>query len=328
MMQGADTLLMVGTSFPYSEFLPPPGQAKAIQIDLAARNLSIRYAMDLALVGDAKDTLAELLPLLRRKEDRSWQEEIEKGVTEWWQLMEERGQPLDLHGRIRPQGLFSSLSRHLPDNAILSSDSGTAANWYARHIKIRKGMKAMLSGNLATMVPGVPYAIAAKFAFPDRVSVAMVGDGAMQMGGMAEMLTALKYYKTWSDPRLIVLVLNNEDLNQVTWEQRAMEGDPRFEGSQAIPYMPFADYANLIGLKGIKVTTAAEIEGAWEEAFAADRPVIIDAITTPDEPPIPPHVTREEAEALMKSVLEDPKGGWRGALEGFRETVEAFVPGR
>jgi pyruvate dehydrogenase (quinone) len=328
MMQGADTLLMVGTSFPYSEFLPPPGQAKAVQIDLAARNLSIRYAMDLALVGDAKDTLAELLPLLHRKEDRSWQEEIEKGVTDWWQLMEERGQPSDLNGRIRPQGLFSSLSRHLPDNAILSSDSGTAANWYARHIKIRKGMKAMLSGNLATMVPGVPYAIAAKFAFPDRVSVAMVGDGAMQMGGMAEMLTALKYYKTWSDPRLIVLVLNNEDLNQVTWEQRAMEGDPRFEGSQSIPYMPFADYANLIGLKGIKVTTAAEIEGAWEEAFAADRPVIIDAITTPDEPPIPPHVTREEAEALMKSVLEDPKGGWRGALEGFRETVQAFVPGR
>ena len=328
MMQGADTLLMVGTSFPYSEFLPPLGQAKAVQIDLAARNLSIRYAMDLALVGDSKDTLAELLPLLHRKEDRSWQEEIEKAVTEWWQLMDERGQPSDLNGRIRPQGLFSSLSRHLPDNAILSSDSGTAANWYARHIKIRKGMKAMLSGNLATMVPGVPYAIAAKFAFPDRVSVAMVGDGAMQMGGMAEMLTALKYYKTWSDPRLIVLVLNNEDLNQVTWEQRAMEGDPRFEGSQAIPYMPFADYANLIGLKGIKVTTAAEIEGAWKEAFAADRPVIIDAITTPDEPPIPPHVTREEAEALMKSVLEDPKGGWRGALEGFRETLQAFVPGR
>jgi len=328
MMQGADTLLMVGSSFPYSEFLPPLGQAKAIQIDIAARNLSIRYAMDLALVGDSKDTLAELLPLLHHKEDRSWQEEIEKNVTEWWQLMEDRGQPSDLNGRIRPQGLFSSLSRHLPDNAILSSDSGTAANWYARHIKIRSGMKAMLSGNLATMVPGVPYAIAAKFAFPDRVSVAMVGDGAMQMGGMAEMLTALKYYKTWSDPRLIVLVLNNEDLNQVTWEQRAMEGDPRFEGSQSIPYMDFAAYANLIGLKGIKVATASEIEGAWEEAFAADRPVIVDAITTPDEPPIPPHVTREEAEALMKSVLADPKEGWRGALEGFRETVQSFMPGR
>ena len=328
MMQGADTLLMVGTSFPYSEFLPPLGQAKAIQIDLAGRNLSIRYAMDLALIGDSKETLAELLPLLHRKDDRSWQEEIEKGVGAWWQLMEDRGQPSDLHGRIRPQGLFSSLSRHLPDNAILSSDSGTAANWYARHIKIRKGMKAMLSGNLATMVPGVPYAIAAKFAFPDRVSIAMVGDGAMQMGGMAEMLTALKYYKSWSDPRLIILVLNNEDLNQVTWEQRAMEGDPRFEASQGIPYMPFADYANLIGLKGIKVTTASEIEGAWEQAFAADRPVIIDARTTPDEPPIPPHVTVKEAEALMKSVLEDPKGGWRGALEGAREIAQELVPGR
>lgn len=328
MMQGADTLLMVGTSFPYSEFLPPLGQAKAIQIDLAGRNLSIRYAMDLALIGDSKETLAELLPLLHRKDDRSWQEEIEKGVGAWWQLMEDRGQPSDLHGRIRPQGLFSSLSRHLPDNAILSSDSGTAANWYARHIKIRKGMKAMLSGNLATMVPGVPYAIAAKFAFPDRVSIAMVGDGAMQMGGMAEMLTALKYYKSWSDPRLIILVLNNEDLNQVTWEQRAMEGDPRFEASQGIPYMPFADYADLIGLKGIKVTTASEIEGAWEQAFAADRPVIIDARTTPDEPPIPPHVTVKEAEALMKSVLEDPKGGWRGALEGAREIAQELVPGR
>ena len=328
MMQDADTLLMVGSSFPYSEFLPPLGQAKAIQIDIAPRNLSIRYAMDLALVGDAKDTLAELLPLLHRKVDRSWQEEIEKNVKEWWELMDERGQPSDLNGRIRPQGLFSSLSRHLPDNAILSSDSGTAANWYARHIKIRTGMKAMLSGNLATMVPGVPYAIAAKFAFPDRVSVAMVGDGAMQMGGMAEMLTALKYYKTWSDPRLIVLVLNNEDLNQVTWEQRAMEGDPRFEGSQSIPYVDFAAYANLIGLKGIKVATASEIEGAWEEAFAADRPVIVDAITTPDEPPIPPHVTRAEAEALMKSVLADPKDGWRGALEGIRETAQSFIPGR
>jgi pyruvate dehydrogenase (quinone) len=328
LMQGADTLLMVGTSFPYSEFLPPPGQAKAIQIDLSARNLSIRYAMDLALVGDAKDTLSDLVPLLHRKEDRSWQEEIAEGVSQWWQLMDDLGQPSDLHGRIRPQALFSSLSRHLPDNAILSSDSGTAANWYARQIKVRTGMKAMLSGNLATMVPGVPYAIAAKFAFPDRVSVAMVGDGAMQMGGMAEMLTALKYYESWTDPRLIVLVLNNEDLNQVTWEQRAMEGDPRFEGSQSIPYMPFADYANLIGLKGIKVTTASQIEDAWTDAFAADRPVIIDAITTPDEPPIPPHLTRQEVEALMKSVLEDPKDGWRGALEGVRETLRALVPGR
>src|SRR5487761_275129 len=327
MMQGADTLLMVGSSFPYSEFLPKTGQVKAVQIDLLGRMLSIRYPMDLALVGDAKDTLAELLPLLHHKSDRSWQDTIAGQVKEWWALMDDLGKPSDLDGRIRPQGIFSSLSRHLPDRAVLSSDAGPAADWSARHIRIRRGMKASLSGNLATMVPGVPYGMAAKFAFPDRVAVAMVGDGAMQMGGMAEMLTAAKYYKTWADPRYVVVVLNNEDLNQVTWEQRAMEGDPRFEASQSIPAMPFAEYANLIGLKGIKVSTAAEIEDAWEQAFAADRPVIVDAITTADEPPIPPHVTRQEAEALMKSVLEDPKGGWRGALEGFRETVQAFVPG-
>jgi len=189
-------------------------------------------------------------------------------------------------------------------------------------------MKASLSGNLATMVPGVPYAIAAKFAYPDRVAVAMVGDGAMQMGGMAEMLTALKYYRTWEDPRLVVLVLNNEDLNQVTWEQRAMAGDPRFVGSQAIPYVDFAGYARLIGLEGINVSRSSEIDEAWERAFAADRPVIVDALTTPDEPPIPPHVTRKQAEDLLKSVIADPRDGWRGLVEGFREMVEAVVPGR
>ncbi|MDQ6614013.1 MAG: thiamine pyrophosphate-requiring protein, partial [Actinomycetota bacterium] len=235
MMQDADTLLMVGSSFPYSEFLPTTGQAKAVQIDLSPRMLSIRYPMDLALVGDAADTLSELLPLLHRKDDRSWQDKIVGNVKAWWDEMDDLGKPSDLDGRVRPQGVFSTLSRHLPDNAVLSSDSGTSADWYARHIRIRRGMKASLSGNLATMLPGVPYGMAAKFAFPDRVAVAMVGDGAMQMGGMAEMLTAAKYYKTWADPRYVVVVLNNEDLNQVTWEQRAMEGDPRFDASQSIP---------------------------------------------------------------------------------------------
>ncbi|MDQ2826341.1 MAG: thiamine pyrophosphate-requiring protein, partial [Actinomycetota bacterium] len=213
MMQDADTLLMVGSSFPYSEFLPTEGQAKGIQIDLSGRMLSIRYPMDLALLGDSKQTLAELLPLLHRKDDRSWQERIIKDVEEWWQLMADRAEPADVdhegdRPRVRPQALFAELSRQLPDNAVLSSDSGSAANWFARQVRIRRGMKASLSGNLATMVPGVPYAIAAKFAYPDRVAVAMVGDGAMQMGGMAELLTAAKYYKTWADPRLVIMVLN------------------------------------------------------------------------------------------------------------------------
>ena len=328
MMQKADTLLMVGTSFPYSEFLPTEGKAKAIQIDLAGRNLSLRYPMDLALVGDAKDSLAELIPLLTHKTDRSWQESLIKGNEEWWQVMARRAEPTDIKGRLRPQSLFASLSERLPDRAMLTSDSGSAANWYARHVKLRRGMKASLSGNLATMMPGVPYAIGAKFAFPDRVAVAMVGDGAMQMGGMAEMITAAKYYREWADPRLIVLVLNNEDLNQVTWEQKAMSGDPRFVDSQAIPYVPFDEWARLIGLKGIKVERADQIDDAWAQAFAADRPVIIDAITTPDEPPIPPHVTFEQAEALMKSLAKDPSGGWAGALAGFREMLQELAPSR
>ncbi|MGH3162463.1 MAG: thiamine pyrophosphate-dependent enzyme, partial [Streptosporangiaceae bacterium] len=331
MMQEADTLLMVGSSFPYSEFLPTEGQAKAVQVDASPRMLSIRYPMDLALTGDSKQTLAELLPLLKRKEDRSWQEKIAGNVAEWWRLMEDHAQPADVdrdRPRVRPQALFAELSRQLPGDAILSSDSGSAANWFARQVKIRRGMKASLSGNLATMVPGVPYAIAAKFAYPDRVSVAMVGDGAMQMGGMAEMLTAAKYYQTWDDPRLIILVLNNEDLNQVTWEQRAMEGDPKFEASQDIPYVPYHAWADMIGLHGIKVERAAQIPDAWREAFAADRPVIIDAMSDPEEPPIPPHVTFKQMEAMAKSVLGAPKTGLPGAIEAAREFAQELKPGR
>ncbi|MGH3826649.1 MAG: thiamine pyrophosphate-requiring protein [Pseudonocardiaceae bacterium] len=333
MMQGADTLLMVGSSFPYSEFLPKEGAVKGVQIDLFGRMLSIRYPMDLALVGDSKQTLTELLPLLRRKTDRSWQDGIAKEVEEWWRLLADRAEPADVdrdgdRPRVRPQALFAELSRQLPDNAILSSDSGSAANWFARQVRIRRGMKASLSGNLATMVPGVPYAIAAKFAFPDRVSVAMVGDGAMQMGGMAELLTAAKYYQTWADPRLVVLVLNNEDLNQVTWEQRAMAGDPKFTASQEIPYVPYHAYADMIGLKGIKVERSAQIEGAWAEAFAADRPVIIDAMSDPEEPPIPPHVTFAQMAAMTKAFVAAPKEGLPGAISAVREFAHEFLPGR
>jgi pyruvate dehydrogenase (quinone) len=328
MMQNADTLLMVGSSFPYSEFLPTSGHAKGIQIDLAPRMLSIRYPMDLALVGDAKTTLAELLPMLQRKDDRSWQETITKGVEKWWNDMDELGQPGDLDGRIKPQGLFASLSRHLPDNAVLSADSGTSADWYARHVRLRSGMKASLSGNLATMGPGVPYAIAAKFAFPERVAVAMVGDGAMQMGGMAEMLTAAKYYSSWSDPRLVILVLNNEDLNQVTWEQRAMEGSPRFEASQSVPALNYAEWAKLIGLTGIRLETSDQIEKSMDQAFASDRPVIIDALTTPDEPPLPPHATYEQMKALIKSTIADPASGLPGMKEAVAEKLREVLPGR
>ncbi|MGZ4510038.1 MAG: thiamine pyrophosphate-requiring protein [Mycobacterium sp.] len=333
MMMGADTLLMVGTSFPYSEFLPEEGKVKAVQIDLAGRMLSIRYPMDLALVGDSKDTLAELLPLLHRKEDRSWQDGIVDGVAQWWRLMDDRAKPRDVdrsgdRPRIRPQALFAELSRQLPDDAILSSDSGSAANWFARQVKIRRGMKASLSGNLATMVPGVPYAIAAKFAYPDRVAVAMVGDGAMQMGGMAELLTAAKYYKSWADPRLVILVLNNEDLNQVSWEQRAMAGNPKLHASQDIPYVPFEQYAEMIGLRGIKVERSEQIADAWRQAFAADRPVVINALTDPEEPPIPPHVTFEQAKEMTMAFMKAPKDGLPGAVQAAKQFAKEFKPGQ
>ena len=329
MMQAADTLLVVGSSFPYANFLPPIGQARGVQVDRSARMLSLRYPMEVNLLGDARATLKELLPLLRRNQDRSFQERVVKNVADWSRLMDDRGAPEDRDGnRVRPQALFASLSRHLPDNAIVTSDSGSAANWFARFVRIRRGMKASLSGNLATMVPGVPYTIAAKFAFPDRVAVGTIGDGAMQMGGMAELLTAAKYFQTWKDPRMVILVLNNEDLNQVTWEQRVMEGDPRFDASQRIPYMPFHEFARLIGLGSVKVDRASEIDSAMQQAFAADRPFVIDAMTDPEEPPLPPHITFKQAEDYAKSFLAEPSDGLAGVLNAVREKVDEFVPGR
>jgi pyruvate dehydrogenase (quinone) len=329
MMQNADTLFVVGSSFPYANFLPPIGQARGVQVDRSGRMLSLRYPMEVNLLGNSSATLKALLPLLRRNQDRSFQQTVIKNVADWWRLMDDRAQPEDRDGnRVRPQALFAALSRHLPDNAIVSSDSGSAANWFARHVRMRRGMKASLSGNLATMVPGVPYAIAAKFAFPDRVAVGTIGDGAMQMGGMAELLTAAKYYRTWVDPRMVVLVLNNEDLNQVTWEQRVMEGNPRFKASQSIPYMPFHEYAHLIGLGGTKVDHASQIDDAMREAFAADRPFVIDAMTDPEEPPLPPHITFKQAEAFAKSFLADSSDGLPGVVNAVREKVNEFVPGR
>ncbi|MCA1679830.1 MAG: thiamine pyrophosphate-requiring protein, partial [Actinobacteria bacterium] len=241
LMQDCDTLLMVGSSFPYSEFLPEEGAARGVQIDIDPKMIGIRYPMEENLVGDSAQTLRALIPLLQPKTDRTWRETVESNVAEWWKVLEARamnpGEP------INPQRVFWELSSRLPDQAILSADSGSSANWYARDVKIRRGMKASLSGTLATMGPGVPYAIAAKFAFPDRVPIALVGDGAMQMNGNSELVTIVKYWRRWSDPRLVVLVLNNRDLNQVTWEQRAMAGDPKFDAAQQLPDFPYAAYA-------------------------------------------------------------------------------------
>jgi pyruvate dehydrogenase (quinone) len=326
LMMECDTLLMVGSSFPYSEFLPDEGKARGVQIDIDGKMLGIRYPMEVNLVGDSAETLRALLPRLERKQDRSWREKIEGEVAEWWNLIEHRAQLAA--DPINPQLVFHELSKRLPDGAILSSDSGSAANWYARDVKLRKGMMASLSGTLATMGPGVPYAIAAKFAHPHRPVVALVGDGAMQMNGINELITIAKYRHQWADQRLIIMVLNNRDLNQVTWEQRAMEGNPKFEGSQDLPDFPYARYAELVGLKGIRVETPDQVGPAWDEALNADRPVLYEAITDPEVPPLPPHITIEQAKALSSALLAgDPNAG-RIVRQSFSQKVQEFLPGR
>src|SRR2546423_983716 len=326
LMNECDTLLMVGSSFPYSEWLPKPGQARGVQIDLDGRMLSIRYPMECALVGDAKETLAELNPLLGRKEDRSWREHLEEEIQEWWRLLEERA--MQKADPINPQRLFWELNDYLPDDAILSADSGSAANWFARDLKLGPGHMASLSGTLATMGPGVPYAIAAKFCHPNRPAVALVGDGAMQMNGMAELITAQKYYKQWADPRLVVLVLNNRDLNQVTWEQRALQGDPMNPMTQRIPDVRYAEFAEMIGLRGVRIEQPEDIGGAWRQAFEADRPFVIDAVCDPNVPPLPPHIRADQARALVSALRKgDPEG--RGVVtQAFKEKIIEFLPGR
>jgi pyruvate dehydrogenase (quinone) len=325
LMMECDAFLMVGSSFPYSEFLPEEGKARGVQIDIDGRMLGIRYPMEVNLVGDSRETLRALLPKLRRKEDRSWRERIEQEVREWWELIEHRAQlPAD---PLNPQLVFSELSKRLPDGAILAADSGSAANWYARNIKLRKGMQASLSGTLATMGPGMPYAIGAKFAHPQRPVFALVGDGAFQMNGMNELITVAKYWERWGDPRFVVMVLHNDDLNQVTWEQRAMEGDPKYEASQVLPDFPYARYAELLGFLGIRVDAADEVGAAWDEALSADRPVLYEAITDPEVPPLPPHITLEQARHFMTAMAGDPG---RGAMvkQSFRQKIEEFLPGR
>src|SRR5437016_2944623 len=324
MMNECDTLLMVGSSFPYAEFLPKEGQARGVQIDLDPKLVSIRYPMEVNLVGDSVETLRALIPLLTRKTERKWRKQIEENIADWWKVLEARA--MNEAKPINPQRVFWELSPRLPDNCIVVADSGSAANWFARDLKIRRGMMASLSGNLATMGPGVPYAIAAKFAFPDRVVIATVGDGAMLMNGINELITIANYWKEWSDPRLIVMVLANRDLNQVTWEQRAMAGDPKYECSQVVPDFAFARYAEMLGLTGIRVDKPEQIAPAWEQALSADRPVLLEAITDPEVPTLPPHITFDEARKFTESMIKGEPHLGHMIKQTFKEAIEGFLP--
>ena len=324
LMMECDTLLMVGTSFPYSEFLPKEGQAKAIQIDIDARMLGLRYPTDLNLQGDSRKTLQALLPLLQKKEDRRWQENIVKEVDRWWKIMEARA--MNSADPVNPQRVFWELSSRLPDNCILTADSGSTASWFARDLKIRKGMKASLSGNLATMCPGVPYAIAAKFAYPDRMPIALVGDGAMQMLGINGMITIASYKKRWKDQRFMILVLNNGDLNMVSWEQRVMEGDKKYDASQDVPKFNYAAYAKMLGFEGIRIEKEDDIIPGLEQAFAAQKPVLVDVLSDPNVPPLPPHITFKQMKAFTSSLIEGDTDFWRMIKQTYKDVVENYLP--
>src|SRR3954471_1560656 len=317
MMERCDTLLMIGSSFPDVEFLPKEGQARGVQIDISPRMLSLRYPMEVGLHGDAVPTLRALLPLLQRKTDRRWRGQIEGWIADWWKVMEARAmQPAE---PINPQRVFWELSPRLPGDAILTADSGSCAGWWARDLRIRPGMMASLSGNLATMGPAMPYAAAAKFAHPDRPVVAAVGDGAMQMIGNGVLITLAAHYREWADPRLVVVVLNNGDLNMVTWEQRILAGDPKFDASQNLPAFPYAKYAELLGLTGIEVERPEQIAPALDRALAADRPVVIDCHVDPEVPPLPPHITFKQARNFVSSVLHGDPHRWRMIQQSARQ---------
>jgi pyruvate dehydrogenase (quinone) len=308
MMQECDTLLMVGSSFPYSEWLPKEGQARGVQIDISPRRLSIRYPMEVNLHGDTAETLRALLPFLNPKQNTAWRERITQSVQEWWAGLERRA----MHDAdpVNPQRVFWELSPRLPDDCILTADSGSVATWWARDLRIRRGMMASLSGNLATMGPALPYALAAKFSHPNRPVIASVGDGAMQMLGNSVLITVARHYKEWSDPRLLVIVLNNRDLNMVTWEQRVMAGDPKFHASQVIPDFPYASYARMLELEGIEVSRPEDVAPAIERGLAADRPCLIEVYTDPETPPLPPHIKFEQAKNYASAMLKGEPNRW------------------
>jgi pyruvate dehydrogenase (quinone) len=323
MMRDCDTLLTVGSSFPYTQFLPDLDQARAVQIDLDGSMIGMRYPYEVNLVGDAASTLRALIPLLERKQDRGWHEDICAKVADWWKVME--AEAYVTADPINPMRIFHDFSTVAPPDAIVTSDSGSAANWYARQVRMRGTMRGSISGTLATMGPAVPYAIGAKFAHPDRPAIAFEGDGAMQMNGLAELLTISRYWREWADPRLVVVVLHNNDLNQVTWELRAMGGTPTFVESQALPDVSYADFAVAAGLAASTVSDPEELPSAWAMALSADRPYVLDVHCDPDVPPIPPHATLEQMTDMAKALIKGDTSRWGVIKEGIKTKAQELL---
>jgi len=321
MLRECDTLFMVGTSFPYTEFLPKEGQARGVQIDVAPRNLALRYPVEVPLAGDAGETLRALLPLLRP--NAGWRAQVERWTRESWEKNDRHA--MTDAPPINPQRVALELARRLPNDCLLTADSGSSTMWLARHVRLRRGMLFSVSGGLATMGCAIPYASAAKFAHPDRPAVAFVGDGAMQMSGLSALVDVVKHWRRWKDPRLAIVVFNNRDLNFVTWEQRLMEGEPKFPASQDLPDVRYADYATLLGLGGVRVERPEDVGPAWDQALAADRPFVIDAVVSADVPTFPPSLTTMQEDTLAEALAQDPAAA--AILEQMQKQEITQTPG-
>lgn len=301
-----DTLVMLGTNYPYGQFLPATGQARAVQIDLRPEQLGLRYPTEVNLWGDVKSTLAALIPLLDTKTDLSWQEKVADEMVEWESEMEAQAM-VEYSDGVNPRRVYHELNKRLPAQAIVTADAGTTADWYGHHIRLRRGMLGDLSGRLATMLAAMPYAVAAKFAYPERPVICTIGDGAFQMLGMNELITVKKYLKTWDNPQLIILVLHNDDLTQVSWEMRTEDGNPVWSTSQDVESIDYAAWAELVGFTGIRVTSDDQAAAAWDQAFANRGVTLIDAHTSKNVPPLPPHITAEFAKNTARALLKgDP----------------------
>nr|WP_281269655.1 thiamine pyrophosphate-requiring protein [Phytoactinopolyspora halophila] len=324
LMRDCDTLLIVGSNLPYSQYLPEFGQARAVQIDIDGSMIGLRYPTEVNLVGEAKATLRMLLPLLERKEDRSWRTFVEGEVASWWSTLEQQAM---LEARpVNPMRVVHELSEQVPDDAVVTADSGSSTNWYARNLRMRGRMRGSLSGTLASMGAGVPYAIGAKFAYPERPVIALVGDGAMQMNGLAELLTIASYRGRWEDPRLVVCVFHNNDLNQVTWELRALGGAPKFEESQNLPDVSYAQFATELGLEGLTVDAPDQLASAWDRVLTADRPAVLDVACDPAVPPIPPSATFDQMTSTTQALLKGDPEAWRVLVQGTKTKLQEAVP--
>jgi pyruvate dehydrogenase (quinone) len=315
LLAGCDTLLLIGTNDPWTEFYPAPGQARAVQIDIDASRLGGRYPVEVGLHGDARATVELLLDRVRPRDGRPWRDRVERSVRRWHEIAERRA--CATTERLNPQGVLRELSTRLPADAQVAVDVGSVTYWYARHLRLPVGVPAHLSSTLASMGSALPYGLAAKLHRPDRPVFALAGDGAFQMSGLAELITVAARWRDWADPRFVLLVLHNGDLNEVTWEQRESEGEPRFAPSQDLPAVPYAQWARLLGLRGVRVERAEEVGPAWDEAIAAGMPTLIEAVVDPDVPLLPPGRTTEQITPMYDGL--NAEDGGRQARELLRE---------